>query len=524
MDDARPCQVVRSRIAVLANLTRSTNTALIAPIRLGGYGYPGGFVAILAAFVSKSHFTGVSMQDSGIAESGLHKFLDDASYVVFHGLSVRPEDGEFVVGRVDIGNFVAMPEVGARAIEYLSQGCTVAEARALLADDYGEEIDLDDFVSNLVELGFVQSIDGREIQTGDAKPPNLPWLRPNYVRWIFSWPMRLLYVGLLAAAAFAVLLRPELIPHYQDFFWTGTTSLLILTGTLLSTMLVAGHELAHLIAARSLGVPARIGFGTRLTRLVVETDVTGVWALPRRERYRVYLAGIAWDLLAAAVAILVLAYGSPGNVVASLLRVLVMLAFLGIVGQFAFYMRTDVYFVVMDLLRCRNLFEDARANLRYVMRRIQQVLAGQVLETRLSSPLAQLPAHERPKVQLYTWFMAVGSAISLTFFALYSLPIMVGLCVNAVESIQTGMASKQVTMMADGVATLVVEIGFQILFIRTLVRNKGNWLACLRTRLCAMVGFARVANLDLSNGSEVSVANSTLAKASIMTYFFRDDS
>lgn len=423
------------------------------------------------------------MEAKGIAAGASQDFLDDASHIELHSLSVHLEDGDYVVGRVSVGNFVAMPEIGARVIEHLARGCTVADVRYWLLDEYGEEIDLDDFIANLVELGFVKSIDGHKLPIGDAKPPNLPWLMPNHVRWIFSWPMRLLYVGLLAMAATAVVRRPELIPRYQDFFWTDTTSVLILAGTLLSTVLLAGHELAHLIAARSLGVPARIGFGTRLTRLVVETDVSGVWALPRRERYRVYLAGMAWDLLAMAAAILVLAYGKPSDLVASLLRVLIMIAFLGIVAQFAFYMRTDVYFVLMDLLRCRNLFEDSTANLRYYLRSVQHGLQRRSSEAKPPSPLSHLPIHEQPKVQLYTWFMAAGSALSLAIFVLFSFPIMVSLCIQALNSISTGAASGRYWIIADGGITLAVEIGFQILFVRTFVRNKRPWFAGLKSRL-----------------------------------------
>jgi hypothetical protein len=60
------------------------------------------------------------------------------------------------------------------------------------------------------------------------------------------------------------------------------------------------HELAHLAAARSLGVPARIGLSTRLFYLVAQTDVSGIWAAPRRARYRELPR---WDRLRRATAV-----------------------------------------------------------------------------------------------------------------------------------------------------------------------------------------------------------------------------
>ena len=56
------------------------------------------------------------------------------------------------------------------------------------------------------------------------------------------------------------------------------------------------HELAHLIAARAVGVNSRMGISHRLWYLVAETDLTGLWSVTRNQRYLPMLAGMIVDL------------------------------------------------------------------------------------------------------------------------------------------------------------------------------------------------------------------------------------
>jgi putative peptide zinc metalloprotease protein len=86
------------------------------------------------------------------------------------------------------------------------------------------------------------------------------------------------------AAVVTCLRRPDLVPAAADFYWTPYVGLAVLVGTVMFSANLSVHELMHLAAARSYGAPARIGFSTRLHYLVVQTDVTAIWAVSRRER------------------------------------------------------------------------------------------------------------------------------------------------------------------------------------------------------------------------------------------------
>ncbi len=405
--------------------------------------------------------------------------LSPETRVTLYPLVMRLEDEEYIVGRAETGEFVALPEVGGRIIELFQHGHSLGEAQAQLQQEYDAEIDLDDFVANLVELGFVQALDGHRLETAAAPRPNLAWLQARHVRWLFSRPVQFIYLVLLLAAALTLITHPELFPRYQDFFWSPITSLVILVNTAIVMTNLALHELAHLAAARSLGVPARIGLGTRLHNLVVQTDVTGLWAVPRHQRYRVYLAGMAWNLFSISVALLLLAYAPLATLARDLLQALVLGVFLGVLWQFEFYMRTDMYFVIMDLLRCHNLFEDSLAYLRYRARRLWRRVFPST-DAAPTNPLDHLPTHEQRKVSLYAWFVLIGSTVSLLVFALYGLPILIELFVKAGRSVRQGITGRQLWPFLDGAVTLAIEGGLQVAFVVTFLRNRRGWFTNLR--------------------------------------------
>jgi putative peptide zinc metalloprotease protein len=408
--------------------------------------------------------------------------LEPDSRVELYPLAVRVEDDQYIVGRMATGEFVALPEIGGRIIQLLQRGCTLGETQTFLDEEYDVEVDITAFVMSLIELGFVQALDGRSLGTDDTAGPNLVWLQPHHVRWLFSWPIRILYSVLLMLAAFVLVTHTELAPRYQDFFWSASTSIVIVGNTIMFVFSAALHELAHLVAARSLGVPARINLSTRLHNLVVQTDVTGLWSIPRNRRYRVYLAGMLSDLILMSVAVLLLAYMPLPVLAQNLLRSLILLLFFSIAGQFHFYMRTDVYFVALDLSRCYNMFEDALSYLRYRVRRLWFRIF-QAESPEFFNPLDRLPAREQRIVGLYAWLVLFGSTVSLTVFAVYGLPIMIELFVQASVAVWQGATLGQPRLFLDGLVTLLVEGSIQGLFVVTFVKNRKHWFLRLRHRL-----------------------------------------
>ena len=184
-----------------------------------------------------------------------------------------------------------------------------------------------------------------------------------------------------------------------------------------------------------------------------------------QERYRVYLAGMALDLLVASVALLLVSYAPLSVLAQDVLKALVLGIFFSVLWQLQVFMRTDGYFVLMDLLHCHNLFEDSLAYLGYSVKRFWAWISPQSRMANLSCPLDHLAVHEQRKVRLYSWFVLVGTGVSLSVFALYSVPILIGLLTQAGASVWKGMTLGQPLLLLDGLVTLLMQGALQVAFL-----------------------------------------------------------
>lgn len=390
-------------------------------------------------------------------------------------LVIRPEDGEYVVGSLEVGEFVAVPDVGKRAIELLRDGRTLDEAGRQLGREFDARVPLADFVEQLCELGFVTSIDGIPVEGGEpAFRPNLPRLRQHHVRWLFRPWLVVPYLAVLAWAAAVTARRPA--PgwlRYDTLLWSDSVSLALVANFALFAGLAALHEFAHLIAARSLGLPARVGLSTRLGTLAPVTDVRCLWAVAPKRRYRVYLAGMASDLMVISVAQLAGAH-LPG--LRAPMDALSLLAVLAMLGQCQLYMRTDLYLVATTLARTKNLHNDALVYLLDRLRRVRDRRQG--TGTR-PDPLAGLSARETLAVRRYAIVMVAGSAVAVTL-------ILATLGGNLLTAVARAFAALDGgggwIRVLDGVATLTILLLFQTLFVVTLLRLRGERLRRLRQR------------------------------------------
>jgi putative peptide zinc metalloprotease protein len=74
-----------------------------------------------------------------------------------------------VVGRIESGEFAAVPAVAHRAITLLSGGHTIEATARTLREETGTEFAVADFVAALDELGFVAALNGE--RRVDPAPP-----------------------------------------------------------------------------------------------------------------------------------------------------------------------------------------------------------------------------------------------------------------------------------------------------------------------------------------------------------------
>src|SRR5699024_281752 len=167
---------------------------------------------------------------------------------------------------------------------------------------------------------------------------HLPQLRPEDVQWLVRWPVLAVWIAVVVAALVTWWRQPHLLMAPSDFFWTPYVGLAVFVNTVMFSAAASIHELMHLATARAYGAQSRIRFSTRLHHLVLQTDVTAMWALPRSARYRVFLAGMAWDSFLGASCTLLIAYAGLPPLANSLLAAVALVVAVSMLVQFRVYL------------------------------------------------------------------------------------------------------------------------------------------------------------------------------------------
>ncbi|MBM2616518.1 hypothetical protein JIG36_13220 [Actinoplanes sp. LDG1-06] len=391
--------------------------------------------------------------------------------VRLHPLHMRAEqrgdEREWVVGRVETGEFIAVPPVAADVIMLLRDGLSIDEAHRRIRREQDRDVNVAEFVDSLTELGFVEAVDGVPVPGHEPAPPTFPRLRARHVRWLVSTPFLIAVAALTAAAVVALSTRQELVPSYGDLLWTTRTTPVLLGGIVVAWILIGLHEVGHLATARAFGVNGKISFSTQLQFLVAQTDVSGIWGAPRRARMIVYLSGMGVNVAAASTAILVRVFATPGSLTDRIAALVVITSLLSLPGQLLMFMRTDLYFVLQDLTGCRNLYADGAA---YVRRKLR--LSG-------DDPMPRLPAHERTAVRAYAVALAVGTVLCLGVFAVVSLPFVVAVIGRLAGSL-TGDGGA--AGLLDALVTFSVSAAYWTLWGRAWWRRHGDRVRRVRRR------------------------------------------
>ncbi|MFD8887265.1 hypothetical protein ACFV0H_32915 [Streptomyces erythrochromogenes] len=176
----------------------------------------------------------------------------------FHPL-VFLEDGEEVtIGRPDTDSYGIFPVDGAHLVRRLEAGATPSQAADWYAAEYGEQVDVDDIIGALRELGFVREEGEEPAQTGPVR-----WQRLG--RALFSPPAWICYGLITAWALWRMICSPDLVPTAEDMLFSEYYAVISLVMLVAAVPLIAIHEAFHALAARRLGIGSRPGCRTAST-------------------------------------------------------------------------------------------------------------------------------------------------------------------------------------------------------------------------------------------------------------------
>jgi hypothetical protein len=403
--------------------------------------------------------------------------------VVFvHPFTKQQEGSDVIIGRVETGVFLAVPPEAVEVLEHLTQGRSVGEVAQI---SQSEVADLDEFLSYLETKGFVKprikSINDPE---DHVKPVFQAVPKPAPMRYHFAnFPQslaRLIFSRPVMAGCFVMMAIATFVMIYDPTFRTGTRDLYFPDRRTLSwTLLISfsygtlfAHELAHLVAARALGVNSRLGIGYRLWYLVAETDLTGLWAVPKRERYVPLAAGTIMDAVSASVLILVLLiqkwqWPTISLFLVRLERAMIFTYMLRLLWQCFFFLRTDFYYLIANFFDCRNLLKDTETFLCNQLARVFPKIR------RINQ--SAIPAAEFRVIRAYSLVWLAGRAAALTILFAVTIPLFAHYIRNLAGAFRIGFFADPGNFIDAFIVTCYFVIPFLIglwLWIQGLVLKK----------------------------------------------------
>ncbi|HEX8093450.1 hypothetical protein [Jatrophihabitans sp.] len=378
------------------------------------------------------------------------------SRVAVYPFDRRADGDTATIGDPDREVYLVFAREGLEILDWLAAGRTIGESAREYEQRHGQQIDVLDFVAALEAEGFVAAAADELPQRplpGRRSLVDFSWLSPATARLFVSAPVLALAGAIIGMGACLVITQPSLIPAstslvYHDHFaaFTWITVFFTLLGVLL-------HELGHVVAARAVGVPAKLCAGNQMYVLVAQTSMNGMWLVPKRKRYLAFVFGTVIDSVTAAVLIGLRWADGNGWIhllpsVAALTAGVLVTYYTRIVWQLFFFLRTDGYYVISTLFDCRSLLSDTEDYLWN--------LSAKVRRSRRLVDQSAIPARELRVIRRYSIVWILGRIVSLSAFLFVGVPVLWAYLY-------------QVTLLIIGQPTRFSSLDFVTIFVISLL-------------------------------------------------------
>jgi hypothetical protein len=331
--------------------------------------------------------------------------------IVKVNLSVQKEGDEYTVGDPNINVFIRVPLEAVLVLNELNGEKNVNDIQKYLMEQKGLEIDVLDFISSLLELQLVYSIDGEIISNNlrtNIDPPNKIALKIGKI--LFNKLFLYLYGFISVTTVLFLVFNPRFIPSYKDIFVLNDVGLNMAIFFIVSWILNFTHESAHYLASIRYEIPVKFNLSLRLYWLVIEADMTGLWSISKNKRYVAYLAGMAWDFVILFLALMIQIFCTDFAYLSKFASMISLILIFRSIWQFLVFLRTDVYYVIINMINSTNIHGNSKL---YLLKTF-----GKHYENEWN----QLSSSEQFYAKYFCFTYVIGATLALALLVFYSLP------------------------------------------------------------------------------------------------------
>lgn len=330
-------------------------------------------------------------------------------------INIHKDKKNYIVEDKLSEEFYEMPEVCIDAINLINQGMQLGAIEGILKEKYTiEEVDILDFAEQLLELELIDEVDGIKVEKQEKQKERLgfQWISPKIGKFFFNRVSYPLYFVLFTVNVILFILHPSLFPHHMDIFVFEVMVLNVLFWMAFTFIFVLIHEFGHVLAMRAHDLPTKVEIGHRLFFVVLETDMSSVWKLARKDRNVLYLAGLCFDNVILFIALIFqLMFPNGSDLAIGLMNLTVFDIVLRMIYQCCIYVKTDLYYVFENISGCYNLMENAK-----------QKISQRVSFLRLRTNEETAFSDEKNTIFIYTIFYFLGIVVTIALYFIYYIP------------------------------------------------------------------------------------------------------
>lgn len=367
--------------------------------------------------------------------------------------------------------YVACSKTLIDILDLVGSGLTVSQVASKL--DLTEDVVMEG-IRNLSNNGFLNS---ETLSAADSSPKKLHLPRPvKYLKILSTLLLSLLAVSIVVIL-YTFMFYPQALPTFDNFFWSKRISIDLLTFVLFSVVTLLFHEFSHFVFAKAEGLDSSFSISNRLNYLVVETSLKDVYLLNRKDRILIYLAGISIDVITITPCLALIIYlysvGDPSSNLSLILlsKQFIIVQISSILWEFLIYMKTDIYFVLENILGTYNLIDFSK-----------NLLSNVFKNKNLWNGMEDIRKKERRTIFIYSIVFILGTIIALTRYVIYHIPISLNVFFVSVRNFNSGILNYDFSTVVDAVVTFGIEAFYlsllAIIILRKIklsgISNKGN--------------------------------------------------
>lgn len=295
--------------------------------------------------------------------------INSSKILFFDDMVVKKDDrtGNIYLGRTTIDKYVIIPEIGENIINLLKNGYTVNKVFLCLRNKYNdlEENDILDFINELIETNFIKNAFDKEyesIQNTSDYGFSFAMKNNTLSRLIFNKYSGFVFImfSIFTIIVHLFFMDFSILPSYKEYFWNDSLLLVVLVTPIFDIITGFLHEFFHFLASNLFSeTSTKFSISHRLLNVVYQTRIKNIWLVPQKYRLLIYLAGLFFDI----VLICFFMWGTflfdRSSIIFKFARFAVLYLEFGIIFQFKFYMKTDVYYFISDVFNRPDLFNDS---------------------------------------------------------------------------------------------------------------------------------------------------------------------